>query len=117
MFRAGFVADVVPGLVLVAASYLAALPAFRIVRQSSRGRARGAIAWMSGFFMGVIATMLLSVTIGAIANPNAAVSAGGLLGSFLGPFVGITYGKWLGPLRKKRRPADMWQSVPREPSH
>ena len=116
MFRAGSVSDIVPGLVLIATCYVAALQAFRMVRQSSRGRARSAIAWISGFLIGVIATMFLSVTIGTIANPDAAVSAGGLLGSFLGPFVGILHGKWLGPVRKKRRPADLLQSLPREPS-
>ena len=59
MYRAAFVAEVVPGLVLVASALIAALPAFRVVRQSARGRARGAMAWIFGFTLGVIATMLL----------------------------------------------------------
>jgi glycerol uptake facilitator-like aquaporin len=113
MFRAGFVADVVPGIVLVAASYVAALPAFRIVRQSSRGRARGAMAWLFGFLVGVITTMLLCFTTGEVANPDAQTAACGLLGAFVGPFIGILHGKWLGPLRKRRRPPELGEGLPR----
>jgi uncharacterized protein YqgC (DUF456 family) len=113
MYHAGFLAQVVPGFVLVASTFLAALPAFRVVRQSTRGRARSAIAWIFGFVVGVIATMLFSVTVGDVANQGAPVSASGLLGAFFGPFIGILHGKWLGPLKKKRRPAEPSQDVPR----
>ena len=74
MYRADFIAEVVPGLVLVAATYIAAVPAFRTVRRSSRGRARVAMAWLFGFLAGVVATTLLSLTIGQAADPDAPVN-------------------------------------------
>ena len=49
MYRADFIAEVVPGLVLVAATYIAAVPAFRTMRQASRGRARDAMAWLNRY--------------------------------------------------------------------
>jgi hypothetical protein len=113
MYHAGVVAEVVPGLVLVATTFVAALPAFRTVRQSARGRARSAMAWMFGFLVGLIAAMLLSVTIGDVANQGASVSVTGLLGAFFGPFIGIAHGKWLGPVKRRRRPPELPQGIPR----
>ena len=113
MYRADFVAEVVPGLVLVSAAYIAAVPAFRTVRQASRGRARSAMAWLFGFLAGVTATMLLSLTIGQAADPDALVAGIGLLGAFLGPFIGVLHGKWLGPHKKRRRPPELGEGLPR----
>ena len=113
MYRADFVAEVVPGLVLVAATYIAAVPAFRTVRQSNRGRARGAMAWLSGFLFGLVATTLLSVAIEEAADPDASVAGFGLFGAFLGPFIGILHGKWLGPHKKRRRPPELGEGLPR----
>jgi hypothetical protein len=112
MYRADFVTEVVPGLVLVATTFTAALPAFRVVRQATRGRARSAMAWIFGFLVGVVATMLFSVTIGNV-DSDAPVAGSGLLGAFFGPFVGIVHGKWLGPMKKRRRPLELSQGVPR----
>jgi len=78
MYRADFIAEVVPGIVLVAATYIAAVPAFRTVRQSSRGRARLAMAWISGSLFGLVATTLLSVAIEEAADPDASVAGFGL---------------------------------------
>jgi len=113
MYRADFIAEVVPGIVLVAATYIAAVPAFRTVRQSSRGRARLAMAWLFGFLAGVTATMLLSLAIGQAADPDAPVTGCGLLGAFLGPFIGVLHGKWLGPHKKRRRPPELEEGLPR----
>ena len=112
MYRAGLIAEVVPGLVLVASSYLASLPAFRITRQSNRGRARGAMAWLCGFLTGVLATVILTGTLDDVAAANASLSATGLLGAFVGPFVGIAHGKWLGPIKRRRRPAELREAGP-----
>jgi glycerol uptake facilitator-like aquaporin len=111
MYHADFVAEVVPGLVLVASTFLAALPALRTVRQSTRGRARSATAWILGFFVGVIVTMLLSVTIGDVANSDAPVAGCGLVGAFFGPFIGIVRGKWLGPMKRKRRAPELSHGI------
>jgi glycerol uptake facilitator-like aquaporin len=111
MYRADFVNEVVPGLVLVATTFAAAFPAFRVVRQARRGRARSAIAWIFGFLVGVVATMLFSVTIGNVANSDAPVAGSGLLAAFFGPFIGIVRGKWLGPTKKRRRPLDLSQGA------
>jgi len=113
MYRADFIAEVVPGLVLVATTYIAAVPAFRTVRQSSRGRARLAMAWLSGSLFGLVATTLLSVAIEEAADPDASVAGFGLLGAFLGPFIGILHGKWLGPHKKRRRPPELGEGLPR----
>jgi len=104
MYRADFIAEVVPGIVLVAATYIAAVPAFRTVRQSSRGRARLAMAWLSGFLFGLVATTLLSVAIEEAADPEASVAGFGLLGAFLGPFIGIFTENGSDPTRKDDGP-------------
>jgi len=113
MYHADFVAEVVPGLVLVASAFLAALPAFRVVRKPTRGRARSAMAWVLGFVVGVFATMLFSITIGDVANSDAPVAGSGLLGAFFGPFIGILHGKWCGPIKRRRRPLELSEGAPR----
>jgi hypothetical protein len=115
VYRASFLVDVLPGVVLLMSGYAAALPAFRIVRQSSRGRARTALAWICGFATGLLTMLLFSL---ALPLPHAAgsVSAKGIVGAFVGPFVGILYGRWLGPEKKKRRPLDVAHMAPRQPS-
>jgi len=114
MYRASFVVDVLPGVVLIASGYVAAYVAFRIVRQSSRGRARSAMAWIFGFAIGLFTMLLLSVAI-PTPHPSASVSAEGIVGAFAGPFIGILYGRWLGPEKKKRRPLDVAQMASRQP--
>ena len=111
MYRTGFPADVLPGLMLIATAYTAALAAFRIVRQSGRGRARSAIAWIVGFGSGLLTLLVLSVAAATI-NLRGSVSGEGLLGSFVGPFIGIGHAKWLGPVKKKRRFPDAPQAAP-----
>jgi hypothetical protein len=107
MYRADLLAEVVPGAMLVACAFVAALPAFRLLRMSASGRARSAVAWIFGFLAGLAAAVLLSITIGEGADPNASVGASGLLGSFLGPFIGIVHAKLAGPVRKRRRMPDL----------
>jgi|SRR6185295_7859820 hypothetical protein len=113
MYRAAFVAEVVPGLILVASAFGAALPAFRVMRQSTGGRARSAMAWISGFLVGLMAATLLCVTLGNAADAGSPVAAGGLLGAFLGPFIGVARAKWLGPVKKKRRAPGVSEIIPR----
>jgi hypothetical protein len=114
MYRASFVVDVLPGVVLIASGYAAASAAFRIVRQSSRGRARSAMAWISGFAMGLLTMLLLSIAV-PTPHSSASVSAEGIVGAFVGPFIGILYGRWVRPEKKRRRPHDVAQMASRQP--
>jgi len=112
MYRASFVVNVLPGVVLIASGYAAASVAFRIVRQSSRGRARSALAWICGFAIGLLTMLLLPI---ALPAPQPSVSAEGIVGAFVGPFIGILYGRWMRPEKKKRRPLDVAQMASRQP--
>jgi membrane associated rhomboid family serine protease len=112
MYRASFIVSVLPGVVLIASGYAAALVAFRIVRQSSRGRARSAMAWISGFAIGLFTMLLFPI---ALPTPHPSVSAEGIVGAFVGPFIGILYGRWVRPEKKKRRPIDIAQMASRQP--
>src|SRR5215831_18253511 len=82
MYRASFVVDVLPGVVLIASGYAAACVAFRIVRQSSRGRARSAMAWIFGFAVGLLTMLLFPI---ALSTAHSSVSAEGIVGAFVGP--------------------------------
>ena len=80
--------DAVPGLVLVFVLAMAALPAERIAASSTRGRARTAVAYLAGFgrwahYQRVVATFA------ALRRDPQALGALALLGSFVGPFVGL----------------------------
>jgi hypothetical protein len=114
--RASFPVDVFPGVVLIVSGYVAALPAFRIVRRSNRGRARSALAWICGFASGLVAALLCSVAI-PMPHPSQSASAAGIVGAFTGPFIGILYGRWVRAERKKKRqPPEVVQMVSRQPS-
>ena len=93
--------DVVPGVVLVCVVVAAGIPAFLTLRESGRGRARGALAYLGGFFTGIITTITLFVLLNAAVTEAAPeIGAIGLLGSFWGPFVGMARAKWIRPQRK-----------------
>jgi hypothetical protein len=102
-----------PGLTLVVATAFAALAAFSLLRQSRRGRARSAIAYLSGLLSGIAVTGVLAVTIGTIPDDNGPVIAGGLLGAFFGPFAGMLRAVWHQPARRQPRDADMLRGVSR----
>jgi hypothetical protein len=88
-----FVVDA-SALFAVFVGLIAALPAYSFTHQSRRGRARSAIAYLSGLAAGIVAavvlfqvlqTLTLSMTFGEAA----------LAGSFFGPFVGLIWGAWV----------------------
>jgi hypothetical protein len=60
--------------------------------------------------------MLLFCVAASAPNPGASVSAKGVFGAFVGPFIGILYGKWARPAKKKRRPPDIAQIASRQQS-
>jgi hypothetical protein len=81
----------------------AALPAFALTHRTGRGRARSAIAYLSGFVLGLTAAVLLFQALQTLAWDLTYGSAA-LAGAFFGPFVGLAWGVWVrsGRRRKKR---------------
>ena len=66
---------------------------------------------MLGFLAASTAAMVLAATIGNLAKTATPVGVSGVLGAFFGPFIGILRGKWLGPVKKKRRSAELSQGA------
>jgi hypothetical protein len=90
-----------PGLALALVALLAALPAYSLLRQSERGRARSAIAYLMGLATGLTAAVALSTLLGRLAHV-AMVGEAGLVGAFFAPFAGMLCAKWQGPIKLKR---------------
>jgi hypothetical protein len=99
-----FVAEVSPGLVLSLVGVVAALAAYALLRQSTRGRAREAIAYLSGLVAGLVLTLVLAAVFRPLARAGAIAEAG-LFASFFGPFAGMARAKWERPRRRARRSA------------
>src|SRR5689334_24697211 len=66
MHNAYVASDLLPALAFWLVALLAALPAFGIMRQGRRGRARSAIAYLAGFFFGLALTVGLSFAAAAL---------------------------------------------------
>jgi hypothetical protein len=94
--------DAVPGLVLVLVLAVAALPAERIAGSSTRGRARTAVAYLAGFGSGLFTSALVA-TFAALRSDPQPLGALTLLGSFVGPFVGLASASFHRPRRRQRR--------------
>ena len=96
--------EVMPGVVLVWVCVAAAIPAHRILLTSARGRARSAIAYLSGFFTGIGTTVLLFMLIGVMAEDAPQIGGIGLLSALVGPLLGMARAKWLRATRRRSRP-------------
>ena len=96
------VVDTAPGVALLLTGLIAAAPAYVLVRQSQRGRARSAIAYLSGFTSGLLATVVLLQLGHVLVEPDA-IAGPGLLSSFFCPFLGIARAKWEGPRKRAQR--------------
>ena len=96
------VVDTAPGVALLLIGFIAAAPAYSLVRQSQRGRARSAIAYLSGFLSGLLVTVVLLQLGHALVEPDAIIGPG-LFSSFFCPFAGIARAKWQGPRKRPRR--------------
>ena len=94
--------DAVPGLVLVLVLAMAALPAERIAASSTRGRTRTAVAYLAGFGSG-LATSALVATFASLRRDPQSLGALALLGTFVGPFVGLASAWWSHPKRRSRQ--------------
>jgi drug/metabolite transporter (DMT)-like permease len=96
-------ADLLPGLALIATAGVAFLLPAVVLSQSRRGRARGAIAYIAGFIAGLAATALFSSFAAVLGEDNATILGAGVLSSFLGPFCGMAAAFWRRPHRRPRR--------------
>jgi hypothetical protein len=81
---------------------IAALPAYSITHQSGRGRARSAIAYLSGLAVGILAAVVLFQALQTLAL-NLTFGGAALAGAFFGPFVGLAWGAWVRSGRKRRK--------------
>ena len=95
--------EAVPGIALVWVTVMAAIPAYVIAVQSRRGRARTAVAYLAGFGAGLAMTLALEIVVGSFRPGSPPVAHLGLLGAFVGPFLGIARAAWLRPVRRTRR--------------
>ena len=86
---AGLLVDVAPGLTIVSAALLAALPPYLLMHQSRRGRARSAISYILGFFAGLAITALMIRIAGPLGADTSALLGAGVLAAFFAPFVGM----------------------------
>ena len=96
MILAGLIGDAAPGVSMAVVLVAAAVPARAIMQKGRHGRARSAIAYLSGLMLGVWIAVILSATARHVAEAS-------LLGAFVGPFIGLAWGKWQGPRERIRR--------------
>jgi hypothetical protein len=108
MYWSSLASETSPGLALVVAAVLASLASYSLLKHASRGRARSAIAYLSGLILGLSATIALA----PFADP-ATVVGPGVLGAFFGPFLGMVRAKWEGPPKRRRRSPDWMGSASR----
>jgi hypothetical protein len=99
--------DLLAAIAFWVVALLAALPAFSIMRQAKRGRARSAIAYLSGFFTGLAATLALCLMGVAVFAIVGALFKAGVAAAFLGPFTGIVHAK----LRRTSRRRPKWAAA------
>src|SRR5262245_32270286 len=95
--------EAVPTAAVLLAALAAAWPAYAVLLRARRGRARGSIAYLLGFFVGMIATAALAAVAGSFAIEGSPVPAAGMLASFIGPFIGMIHAKLRGPIRPRGR--------------
>lgn len=100
------VMDAAPAVTVALAAVAAAWPAYATLRRAKPGRARSAIAYLLGFFAGLAATWAMLAFAGGRALEPAAIVTGGLLASFIGPFIGLLHAKLRGPMRRRSRQFD-----------
>ena len=93
-----------PGIALVWITVMAALPAAKIVGRSRHGRARAAVAYLAGFGAGLVMTFALAGIVASMSEDSAELGTLGLLGSFLGPFLGMARASWRRSARRRKAP-------------
>jgi len=98
-----FMAEVSPGLALSLAGLIAAFAPYALLRRTRRGRARTAIAYLSGLAAGLALTAALALVFRPLVRVGAIAEAG-LFGAFFGPFAGMLRAAWERPRRRGGRP-------------
>jgi|SRR6478672_8412132 hypothetical protein len=93
--------DVSPLLAFIV-GVTAAVPAFALTHRSRRGRVRSAVAYLSGFALGMCSAAVLFQMLQVLAVTMPFGSAA-LAGAFFGPFAGLMWGAWIRSGRKKNR--------------
>jgi hypothetical protein len=99
-YVSSLVSELSPGLALALVAFLAAALPYLALSQTTRGRARSAIAYLLGLAAGLAATVASVAVVSAHGDAQAIV-AGGLTASFFSPFFGMLRAKW----HRKSRPA------------
>jgi len=106
MHNAYVASDLLPALAFWLVALLAAAPAFRIMRQGRRGRARSAIAYLAGFFLGLALTVGLSLAAASLLTADSPVFNAGVTAAFLGPFTGLVHAKLRRGTRRRTKLAE-----------
>jgi hypothetical protein len=102
-YWSSLVAETPPGLALVAATVLAGLAPYALMKATRRGRARTSLAYLLGLAVGLLVTVFLAAIVSPYRDAGSIIGPG-LLGAFFGPFIGMLRAKWEGPARKRRSP-------------
>jgi hypothetical protein len=103
MHSAYVASDLLPAAAFWLVAVLAAVPAFSIVRQSRRGRARSAIAYLAGLFLGLAAAVGLALAVASLSTTDASPFNAGVTAAFLGPFTGIVHAKLRRSARRRTK--------------
>lgn len=82
--------------VFLITAVLAAMPAYYFLRRTDEGRARGAVAYLSGFVFGFAAFLLLPTR-------DVVLSQAALLAAFSGPFFGMARARYMRQRRERNR--------------
>src|SRR5262249_23462250 len=106
MQNAYVASDLLAAVAFWIVALVAAAPAFTIVRQSRRGRARSAVAYLAGFFAGLAASLGLAVAANLLLAADATVFNAGVTAAFIGPFTGIVHAKLKRSARRRPKLAE-----------
>lgn len=82
--------------VFLITAVLAAIPAYYILRRTDEGRARGAVAYLLGFFFGVAAFLLLPTA-------DVVLSQTALVAAVTGPMFGMMRARYMRKRRERVR--------------
>jgi hypothetical protein len=92
--------DIAPGLALVAAAAASAAPSYLIMRNSRRGRARSAIAFLSGYIAALTTTAVFAAAVASFHADSNSILAVGLIAAFIGPLCAMAVALWRRPVRR-----------------
>lgn len=82
--------------VFLITAVLAAIPTYYVLRRTDEGRARGAIAYLMGFFFGFVGFLMLPTR-------DAVLSQSALLAAFSGPFFGMARARAMRQRRERNK--------------